>query len=216
MRFPACALPVSWLTCDSRQICFMETFVPLRSFVLGPSFLPIPSALVTFRSPAGAPQVLCVGWVGLVCTRPALLSVSIRFEGDEPPAVREGEPFAVNLPGEELLQALINPVGPDREELAAHPSLSFSIGGETGVPLIAECPVQIECRCRTADLFFGQKRLCGEIVAVHVDGVRHEPAAPVDVCRLNPFHRRHFHGRRGGPFAATPLDKEGPPAGELK
>jgi hypothetical protein len=95
------------------------------------------------------------------------------------------------------MQALAGPMWPGRDAdpaLAGRSPLSLLVEEERGVPLVAACPVRIECRCRSLKGRFGQRRLSGEVLAVHLDGGRQELAAPVDFCRLMPLQGRRFQG----------------------
>ena len=171
--------------------------MPQCSWAFGLSFLPVPSALVTFRSPGGKGRVHPVGWFGVVCDNPPLLTVCLRLGADDRGKLRAGDLFFVNLPNEELMQFLAGRMWPGRDaDLATsgRSPLSFLAGEERGVPLVAACPVRIECRCRSLKVRFGQHRLCGEVLAVHLDGRRQELAAPVDFCRLMPVQRLRFQG----------------------
>jgi len=171
--------------------------MPQCSRAFGLSFLPVPSALVTFRSPGGKGRVHSVGWLGVVCDNPPLLTVCLRPGADDGEVLRAGDLFFVNLPNEELMQALAGRIRPGRDSdlaTSGRSQLSFLVGEEGGAPLVAACPVRIECRCRSLKGRFGQHRLCGEVLAVHLDGRRQELAAPVDFCRLMPVQRRRFQG----------------------
>ena len=171
--------------------------MPQCSWAFGLSFLPVPSALVTFNSSGGKGWVHSVGWLGVVCDNPPLLSVCLRPGADDRGKLRAGDLFFVNLPNEELMQFLAGRMWPGRDaDLATsgRSPLSFLAGEERGVPLVAACPVRIECRCLSLKVRFGQHRLCGEVLAVHLDGRRQELAAPVDFCRLMPVQRLRFQG----------------------
>jgi len=171
--------------------------MPQSSRAFGLSFLPVPSALVTFRAPGGKGRVHSVGWLGVVCDNPPLLTVCFRPGTGDREMLHAGDQFFVNLPNEELLQALDGRMWPAWEaDLATsgRTPLPFLTGELGGVPLVAACPVRIECRCRSLKVRFGQHRLCGEVLAVHLDGRRQELAAPVDFCRLMPLQRRRFQG----------------------
>jgi flavin reductase (DIM6/NTAB) family NADH-FMN oxidoreductase RutF len=114
--------------------------------------------------------------------------------------LRAGDLFFVHMPNEELVQALAGRIWPGLDaELATsgQSTLALLAGEVKGVPLGAACPVRIECRCRSLKGRFGQHRLCGEVLAVHLDGRRQELAAPVDFCRLMPLQRRRFQGFDG-------------------
>lgn len=171
--------------------------MPQSSRVFGLSFLPVPSALVTFCSPEGKGQVHAVGWFGVVCDNPPQLTVSFRPGRDDRKMLRVGDLFFVNLPNEELLQGLDGRMWPAWEAdlvTSGRTPLSFLAGEERGVPLVAACPVRIECRCCSLKRRFDQHRLCGKVLAIHLDGRRHELAAPVDFCRLMPLPRPRFQG----------------------
>jgi len=171
--------------------------MPQCSWAFGLSFLPVPSALVTFRSPGGTGGVHSVGWLGVVCDNPPLLSVCLRPGADDREILRADDLFFVHLPNEELVLALSGRIWPGRDaDLATsgQSTLALLAGEVKGVPLVAACPVRIECRCRSLKKRFGQHRLSGEVLAVHLDGRRQELATPVDFCRLMPMQRRRFQG----------------------
>lgn len=175
--------------------------MPQGALAPGLSFLPVPSALLTFRSPGGKGRVHAVGWLGVVCDTPALLTVCFRSGADDREMLRAGDLFFVNLPKEDVLQALAGRMLPGREvnlDTSALPPLPTLAGEERGVPLVAACPIRIECRCRSLAVRFGQYRLCGEVLAVHLDGQRQELTAPADFCRLAPLQRRRLQGRGAG------------------
>ncbi|HEY7745338.1 MAG TPA: flavin reductase, partial [Desulfuromonadales bacterium] len=161
--------------------------MPQYSPVLGLSFLPVPSALVTFLAPGGKGWVHPVGWLGVVCDNPPLLTVCFRPGGGDREMLRADDLFFVNLPNEELLQALAGRIWPGRGAdiaTSGRSPLSVLTGELGGLPLVAASPVRIECRCRSLKRRFDQHRLCGKVLAIHLDGHRHELAAPVDFCRL--------------------------------
>lgn len=164
----------------------------------GPSFLPVPSALVTFRAAGGARRTLSVGWLGVVCAAPPTLTVCVRPGEDGRKFLRAGDLLIVNLPGEELLRELTGRMRSVRGSGTATSGLprSFVPGeaAEEGGALVAACPVRIECRIRSLAVRFSQYYLRGEVVAVHLDGQRQEMTAAVDVCRLLSLQGRRIPG----------------------
>jgi flavin reductase (DIM6/NTAB) family NADH-FMN oxidoreductase RutF len=167
----------------------------------GPSFLPVPSALVSFCSVGGLHRVLPVGWLGVVCDVPPLLTVSFHPGAAGRRLLRLGDPFVVNLPTEEMTQTLAARRCPNQEgnrPASDQSPLQYISAESKKVPLVAGCPVRIECRCRALTVRFGQYRLCGEVLAVHLDGLRQEVVAPVDLGRLSLFLRSRFQGHGAG------------------
>jgi flavin reductase (DIM6/NTAB) family NADH-FMN oxidoreductase RutF len=74
-------------------------------------------------------------------------------------------------------------------EYAGCPESSFTLieGNLSRVPLIAECPIQIECRRGRVSSSFEREILKGEVMVVHRDGITLDHLRAADLCRLNPF-----------------------------
>jgi flavin reductase (DIM6/NTAB) family NADH-FMN oxidoreductase RutF len=153
----------------------------------GTSLLSVPSALITYRSAAGVVQVAAATWVGITCTGSPVLAVGLK--GRESPLERLGSEgiFAVNLPAAE--DCFARPF----MEYAGCPDSSFTLieGNLSRVPLIAECPIQIECRHGKISSSFEREMLKGEVMVVHRDGTTLDHLRAADLCRLNPFAESH-------------------------
>lgn len=159
---------------------------------LGTGLCPIPSAYLTFRTLSGTSQVMATAWVGVVCSRPAILSVTLRHPSGISEQWPEGGEFAVNLPSEEQMAS--RPVLPP----LAGSGLTLEPGVKIAAPLISECPVRLECRSASFFNRHGQKLLSGEIVAVHMGKQIHGLDGPVDLCRLQPLSLLFDEGRKTG------------------
>ena len=59
---------------------------------------PVPVVLITSRNKEGKDNVFTVGWAGTVCTRPPMLSISIRPERLSYDYIKESMEFVVNIP----------------------------------------------------------------------------------------------------------------------
>ena len=151
--------------------------------------LPVPSAMVTFRSSEGAVRVLPAAWVGIVCSNPLTLSVAVRSGRVEP---CQEKIFAVNLPvGDLLASPFLSKILAKREgDFPSSSGLTFSVGSGVGAFLIEECPVRIECCRGTTRSRFGQDLICGEVMVVHAEKVTITgDGLPTSPCRLKPFTR---------------------------
>jgi len=169
--------------------------MPQYSKVPGPSFWPIPAALVSFRSPGGQLRNHPVGWVGVVCDHPPRVTVCFRREADGREPLRKGERFFVNLPREEFLHAMADQAQRQVGSAAPDRLLWPPCTGEGREELqIAASPVRMECRCLSVKIHFDQYRVRGEVVAVYLEGHRHEVAAPVDFCHFLARKKAIFQG----------------------
>ncbi len=109
---------------------------------------PAPPVLVSCGS-LEKPNLITIGWAGTVCTRPAMLSVSVRPERYSYGLIRESGEFAVNLPTEPLVRAVDwcgVKSGRDVDKFAAMGLHALPGGVLPGCPILAESPVALECR----------------------------------------------------------------------
>ena len=59
---------------------------------------PVPAVLVTCKNSEGKDNVFTVAWVGTICSRPPMLSISIRPERLSYDYIKETMEFTINLP----------------------------------------------------------------------------------------------------------------------
>ena len=67
---------------------------------------PVPVVMVTSRGKDGKDNVFTVGWVGTVCTKPPMLSISVRPERLSHKYISETMEFTVNMPTSKLTKAV--------------------------------------------------------------------------------------------------------------
>lgn len=114
----------------------------------GNMLYPLPAVLITSKGKSGKEDVCTVAWTGTVCTNPPMLSISLRPSRLTYEYISETGVFAVNLTGENLAFAadycgVISGRDQDKFEKA---HLTKEKAAEIDCPLIAESPVNIECR----------------------------------------------------------------------
>lgn len=132
---------------------------------------PLPVVLVGCGRIGTDANLITLAWTGVVCSEPPMLSISVRPERHSHALIRANQVFSVNLPS--ATQAAVVDwcgVRSGREvDKFSQTGLTPLAGPQTGAPLVAECPVCLECRvvdCRplgSHDLFLA------EIVAVYAD-----------------------------------------------
>ncbi|MDH6457356.1 flavin reductase (DIM6/NTAB) family NADH-FMN oxidoreductase RutF [Fusobacterium sp. PH5-7] len=132
---------------------------------------PVPVVLITSRNSEGKENVFTVAWTGTICTKPPMLSISIRPERLSYEYIKETMEFTVNLPTRKLTRETdycgvrSGRTNNKIEEM----KFTMKEGREVKSPYIDECPVNIECKVKdiiplgTHDLFLA------EVLCSHID-----------------------------------------------
>ena len=143
-----------------------------KAFKPGNMLYPAPAVLVTCADGEGKTNMLTLAWAGTVCSDPPMLSVSIRKERFSHHMIKKTGEFVVNLTTEKLVRAAdFAGVRSGRDtdkwkETGLTPGKAF----EVNVPVIAESPVNIECRVKQVLELGSHDMFVAEVVAVGVDG----------------------------------------------
>ncbi len=137
----------------------------------GTALYPVPAVLVTCVDRAGKPNIITLAWVGTVCSAPPMVGIGVRPSRYSHDLIRDGGEFVVNIPSASIVEAVDycgHVSGADVDKFAVT-GLTPLPASKVRPPLIAECPVNLECRV-TQSLTLGAHTLfLGEIVAVHLD-----------------------------------------------
>ena len=136
----------------------------------GALLAPVPPALVTCGT-VEKPNILTVGWTGIVATHPAMTYISVRPERFSYPLIKEGGCFVVNLTTEKLAKAADFcgvRSGRDVDKFALC-GLSAGDASTVSAPVLNESPVNIECRVREIIELGSHHMFLSEITAIQVD-----------------------------------------------
>ncbi len=137
----------------------------------GTVLYPLPVVLVGCGRVGEGANLITVAWTGIVCSEPPLLTISIRPERHSHGLIGRDRVFSVNLPSASMARQVDwcgVKSGRDVDKFAAT-GLTPLIGPNTGAPLVAECPVGLECRLLEVRPLGSHDLFLGEIVAVHAD-----------------------------------------------
>jgi flavin reductase (DIM6/NTAB) family NADH-FMN oxidoreductase RutF len=150
---------------------------------------PTPAVMVSCAGSQGAPNILTIAWIGVVCSEPPIVSVSIRPGRYSCNMIKEAGNFVVNIPREEQLTALDFcgiTSGRDVDKFAAL-GLTPLPASVVSAPLIKECPVNLECRVLDVKSLGTHDMFLGEIVAVHMDEEVRNQKGEIDISKLKPI-----------------------------
>ena len=154
---------------------------------------PVPPVLVSCGG-MEKPNLITVGWAGTVCTRPPMVSISLRPERYSYGLIKTSGLFAVNLPTEALVRAVDwcgVKSGRDVDKFAALGLHAQPGAVHPDCPILAESPLALECRVTQTiplgshELFLAEYRALGRCLGTFGYTVKKRPPR-----------------RRGGPEAA--------------
>lgn len=112
---------------------------------------PVPVVLVTSKNKEGKINVFTVAWTGTLCTKPPMLSISIRPERLSYEYIKESMEFTINLPTVDLVKETdFCGVRSGRQvDKLKEMKLRVEEGINVDVPFIEDCPINIECKVRS-------------------------------------------------------------------
>lgn len=155
--------------------------------ILAPGTLlsPVPAVLVSCATQGYRPNIISLAWVGTMCSEPPVIAIGVRASRYSHAILTEGGDFVVNLPAHgqaALIDFCGTRSGREVDKFAAA-NLTSLPGHAVASPLIAECPVNLECKViktvqlGSHDVFFGQ------VVMAHADPGVLTPAGTVDPAK---------------------------------
>lgn len=148
---------------------------------------PVPAVLVTCG--VSEPNIITLAWVGILCSDPPTLGISIRPNRHSYQLIEKQGEFVVNVPRAD--QVAITDYcgqvsGRDVNKWAAC-SLSAVPATKVETPIIAECPVALECQVREKIEIGAHHLFIGEVVAVQVDEDLLDGQGHIDYERAQPL-----------------------------
>lgn len=149
---------------------------------------PVPVVLVSCGT-AEWSNIITLAWVGTLCSNPPLIGIGIRPDRYSYRLIREIGEFVINLPrvDQTRLVDLCGTVSGRNVDKWAACGFARGPAHKVRVPVIAQCPVNIECRVRqtlplgTHDLFIG------EVVAVQADDSVLDDQGLLDFAKAQPL-----------------------------
>lgn len=125
---------------------------------------PLPAVLVTTVDAAGKVNVFTVGWTGIACTRPPMVTIAVRKERLSYENIQATGEFVVNLTTVEMLKMtdFCGCRSGRKVDKIKHFGLELDPGSDVNVPSLVKSPVALECKVKsvtelgTHDLFLAE------------------------------------------------------------
>lgn len=137
----------------------------------GNMLYPVPAVMVTVQDAEGKSNIITIAWTGTVCTNPPMLYISVRPERYSYHMLEETGEFVVNMTTKKLAKAAdYCGVRSGRDvDKWKETGLTPEKAQAVNVPLIAESPVNIECRVKEVLELGSHHMFLAEVLAVDVD-----------------------------------------------
>ncbi len=132
---------------------------------------PVPVTMVTCADAKGVPNIITIAWTGTVSSDPPMVSISVRPERYSHGLIAERQEFVINLVTRNLVRAADFcgvKSGRTVDKFKAV-KLTAEPASVVAVPLIAESPVNIECRVDRVIPLGSHDMFLARVVAVNVD-----------------------------------------------
>lgn len=146
---------------------------------------PVPAVLVSVADAQGKDNLITIAWTGTVCSDPAMTYISVRKERYSHHMLQETGEFVVNLTTEKLARATdLCGVrsGRDTDKFALA-GLTREKAATVAAPLVAESPVNIECRVTQVLELGSHDMFLARVTAVQVEETLLDQKGHLDLNR---------------------------------
>lgn len=129
---------------------------------------PLPPVLVSCAY-GDRTNIITLAWAGVACSEPPIISLGIRPERYSYDIIKQSGEFVVNIPRAsqvELVDFCGNVSGREVDKFARCGFTALP-GSSVAAPLLAECPVNLECRVVQVLPLGSHDLFLGEVVSVH-------------------------------------------------
>lgn len=167
---------------------------------------PAPAVLVSTADKQGKDNLITIAWTGTVCSDPAMTYISVRKSRYSHHMLMETGEFVINLTTEKLLYAADYCGVRSGREIDKFEAMKLTRGKakEVSVPVVAESPVNIECRVTRILELGSHDMFLAEVAAVQVDEAYLDEKNRLDLNRAGLVAYSHGEyltlGKRLGTF----------------
>lgn len=132
---------------------------------------PVPVVMVSCADNEGKPNIITLAWAGTINSDPPMVSISVRKPRYSHDLIKEKGEFVINLPNRKLTFATDYcgvKSGRDINKFEAM-NLTAEKASIVSVPIIKECPVNLECVVKQVIELGSHDMFLAEVVATNVD-----------------------------------------------
>lgn len=148
----------------------MSTTIRKQEWKPGNMLYPVPAAMISCQREGEKPNILTIAWTGTICSDPVMVSISVRKERYSYPIIKETGEFVINLTTKNLAFATDYcgvKSGRDIDKFKEM-NLTPAKASKVSCPIIAESPVNLECKVKEIVELGSHDMFIAEVVAVDV------------------------------------------------
>ena len=159
----------------------------------GNMLYPLPIVMVSIADRNGKYNIITLAWVGTICSDPPMLSISVRPKRYSHPIIKRTGEFVVNLTTEELAFAADYCGVKSGQDVDKFKEMKLTAlpADQVKAPLIAESPVNIECRVREVKPLGSHDMFIADVLAVHAESKYLDEEGKFHLERANPILYSH-------------------------
>ena len=164
----------------------------------GTMLYPLPAVMVSCGETPEEYNILTVAWVGTICSDPAMCYISVRPERHSYPIIHRTGEFVLNLTTEALAKATDWCGVRSGAKYNKFSEMKLTPGASSVVkaPVIAESPVNIECKVKQIVPLGTHDMFIAEVVNVQVDEHLLNPetnALELEKAHLIAYSHGHYY-----------------------
>lgn len=173
-----------------QAVCRKELVV-IQKVTKGPSavLFPVPAVLVSSCLEGGEPNIITIAWTGVMSSEPPVIYISVRPVRHSYRLIKESGEYVINIPSANQIKMVDYcgvVTGKDVNKFK-ETGLTPMPGARVRAPLIAECPVNIECKVRQILPLGSHDVFISDVLAVHYSlEVLDEKGRP-DINKIKPY-----------------------------
>lgn len=137
----------------------------------GNMLYPVPVVMVSCGREGEKPNIVTVAWTGTICSDPVMVSISVRPERYSYDIIKETGEFVINLTTEKLTKATDWCGVKSGRDVDKFKEMNLTAGKAmhlANAPIIAESPVNLECRVTEIRELGSHHMFLAEVAGVQV------------------------------------------------
>lgn len=154
----------------------------------GTALVPSPVVLLSVKG-KDTPNIITLSWAANVCSNPPSVAVGIRPNRYSYELVKEAGEFVINIPSLGQFEAAKfcgTKSGRDYDKFAEC-NFTAVYASKVDAPMIAECPINLECKTSQVISVGVHDLFIAEVLAVHIDDSILDEKGKVDVAKAKLF-----------------------------